>query len=53
MPFDGIRKAVAANGGEMMVHGVVNSLECYFDGACLVIDWLIADLDGEFDFLLG
>jgi hypothetical protein len=53
LPWDGERDARAANGESMIVHGVANSVETYHDGARLMIDFLITDLDGEFDFLLG
>ena len=53
MPWDGARTATAANGGSMAVHGVANGVEVYMDGHRLVVDFLIADLGGRFDFLLG
>ena len=53
MPFDGVRTAVAAGGGTLKCYGMANSVECYMDGAFLKVDWLIMDLEGEFEFLLG
>ena len=32
---------------------MANGVETFHDGARLLIDFLIVDLDGEFDFLLG
>jgi hypothetical protein len=37
----------------MTCHGVANSVETFHDGARLVIDFLVCDLEGEFDFLIG
>ena len=53
LPFDDKRTATAANGGGMVCHGVANSVETFHYGARLVIDFLICDLEGEFDFLIG
>ena len=53
LPFDGTRSATAANGGGMVCHGVANSVETFHYGARLVIDFIICDLEGEFDFLIG
>ena len=53
MPFDGVRTAVAAGGGILNCYGLANSVECYMDGAFLKVDWLIMDLEGEFEFLLS
>jgi len=53
LPYDDVRTATAANGGAMVVHGVANSVEVYMDGHRFTVDFLIADLGGRFDFLLG
>ena len=53
LPWDDVREARAANGEALTVHGVANGVETFHDGARLLIDFLIVDLDGEFDFLLG
>ena len=53
LPYDDTRTATAANGGSMICHGVANSVETFHDGARLVIDFLVCDLEGEFDFLIG